>query len=57
MTAEDIDASKAPLIEHLVELRARLIKSLLAFLVMFFVDNVDARFLIFLCKIFSRACL
>ncbi len=36
MTAEDIDASKAPLIEHLVELRSRLIKSLLAFLIMFF---------------------
>jgi len=35
MTTDDIDASKAPLIEHLVELRSRLIKSLLAFLVMF----------------------
>lgn len=36
MTAEDIDASKASLIEHFVELRSRLIKSLLAFLIMFF---------------------
>jgi sec-independent protein translocase protein TatC len=37
MTHEDIDASKAPLIEHLIELRARLIKSLAAFILMFFV--------------------
>ena len=43
MTADDIDASKAPLIEHLVELRARLIKSLLAFLVMFFACFFFAR--------------
>lgn len=31
MTHEDIEATKAPLIEHLVELRSRLIKSLIAF--------------------------
>ncbi len=31
MTPEDIEATKAPLIEHLVELRARLIKALIAF--------------------------
>src|ERR1043165_3953645 len=31
MTAEDIDASKAPLIDHLIELRSRLIKALLGF--------------------------
>ncbi|ABD07445.1 Sec-independent protein translocase TatC [Rhodopseudomonas palustris HaA2] len=31
MSAEDIEASKAPLMDHLVELRARLIKALLAF--------------------------
>ena len=36
MTTEDIDASKAPLMEHLIELRARLIKSLISFFVMFF---------------------
>jgi len=36
MTTEDIDASKAPLMEHLIELRARLIKSLVAFFIMFF---------------------
>lgn len=31
MTQEDIDATKAPLMEHLIELRSRLIKALLAF--------------------------
>ena len=32
----DIEASRAPLIEHLIELRSRLIKSLAAFVVVFF---------------------
>jgi sec-independent protein translocase protein TatC len=40
MTSEadeaDIEASRAPLLEHLIELRSRLIKSLVAFVVMFF---------------------
>lgn len=36
MSEEDIDASKAPLIEHLIELRSRLIKSVIAFLIAFF---------------------
>jgi sec-independent protein translocase protein TatC len=31
MTQEDIEATKAPLMEHLVELRSRLIKAILAF--------------------------
>ena len=35
MTHEDIEATKAPLMEHLIELRARLIKALLAFSLMF----------------------
>ena len=35
MTHEDIEATKAPLIEHLIELRSRLIKALVAFTVMF----------------------
>jgi sec-independent protein translocase protein TatC len=35
MTQEDIEASKAPLIEHLIELRSRLIKAVIAFAVMF----------------------
>jgi sec-independent protein translocase protein TatC len=34
MTHEDIEATKAPLIEHLIELRSRLIKSIIAFTVM-----------------------
>ena len=35
MSQEDIEATKAPLLEHLVELRSRLIKAVLAFSVMF----------------------
>ena len=35
MTHEDIEATKAPLIEHLIELRSRLIKALVAFMVTF----------------------
>jgi sec-independent protein translocase protein TatC len=35
MTQADIDATKAPLIEHLIELRARLIRALLAFVAAF----------------------
>jgi len=34
---DEIEASRAPLIEHLIELRARLIRSLVAFVAMFFV--------------------
>ena len=30
MTIEDIEASKAPLMDHLIELRSRLIKSMIA---------------------------
>lgn len=37
MTQADIDASRAPLIEHLIELRQRLIRSLIAFVLMFLV--------------------
>ncbi len=35
MSQADIDATRAPLMEHLIELRQRLIRALLAFLVMF----------------------
>ena len=35
MTHEDIEATKAPLIEHLIELRSRLIKALIAFALTF----------------------
>src|SRR5271168_4642703 len=37
MTHEDIEATKAPLMEHLIELRSRLIRALLAFMVMLIV--------------------
>lgn len=40
---EDIDASKAPLMDHLIELRQRLIWSLVAFFVMFLVCFTVAR--------------
>ena len=43
MTTEDIDASKAPLMEHLIELRARLIKSMIAFFIMFFLSFFFAK--------------
>src|SRR5580692_5826949 len=35
MTHEDIEATKAPLMDHLIELRSRLIKALIAFFVTF----------------------
>jgi sec-independent protein translocase protein TatC len=35
MTEADIEATQAPLMDHLIELRARLIKALLAFVVLF----------------------
>jgi sec-independent protein translocase protein TatC len=35
MSDADIEASKAPLMDHLIELRSRLIKSLIAFVVLF----------------------
>jgi sec-independent protein translocase protein TatC len=44
MSQEDIDATKAPLMDHLIELRARLIRSIWAFLAAFLV-----------CFYFSRA--
>ncbi|AMJ60223.1 twin-arginine translocase subunit TatC [Bosea sp. PAMC 26642] len=34
---DEIEASRAPLLDHLIELRSRLIKSLIAFLLMFFI--------------------
>ena len=44
MTDADIDATKAPLMDHLIELRSRLIRALYAFFAAFFV-----------CFYFSRA--
>ena len=43
MTHEDIEASKAPLMDHLIELRSRLIKALIAFGVMFAICFVFAK--------------
>jgi sec-independent protein translocase protein TatC len=43
MTHEDIEATKAPLIEHLIELRARLIKALVAFVLMLIICFFFAR--------------
>ncbi|MCB1459228.1 MAG: twin-arginine translocase subunit TatC [Nitratireductor sp.] len=42
MSKEDIDASSAPLIEHLIELRQRLFHSVLAILVLFIVCYIFA---------------
>jgi sec-independent protein translocase protein TatC len=35
MSQDDIEATKAPLMEHLIELRSRLIKALIAFAITF----------------------
>jgi sec-independent protein translocase protein TatC len=43
VTHEDIEATKAPLMEHLIELRARLIRALLAFAVMFVICFLFAK--------------
>ena len=43
MSHDDIEASKAPLMDHLIELRSRLIKALIAFTVMFVLCFVFAR--------------
>jgi sec-independent protein translocase protein TatC len=43
MSQEDIEATKAPLMEHLIELRSRLIKAVFAFAVMFAICFVFAK--------------
>ena len=53
MTDADIESTRAPLIDHLIELRARLIKAVLAFIVMFvmafyFAKEMDVLFVDFL---------
>jgi sec-independent protein translocase protein TatC len=45
MSDPDIDASKAPLMDHLIELRSRLIKSLLVFMVMMIVCFAGAKYI------------
>jgi sec-independent protein translocase protein TatC len=42
---DEIDASKAPLMEHLIELRSRLIKSVIAFVVMMVLCFAGARYI------------
>ena len=39
----ELESSKAPLLEHLVELRSRLVKSLIAFLVAFIISFFFAK--------------
>lgn len=41
----EIEASRAPLLDHLIELRSRLIKALIAFVVMFFACFAGARYI------------
>src|ERR1700759_1030170 len=43
MTHEDIEATKAPLMEHLIELRSRLIKAIIAFGVIFVISFFFAK--------------
>ena len=43
MSHEDIEATKAPLMDHLIELRSRLIKALIAFGMMFAICFVFAK--------------
>ncbi len=42
---DEVEASRAPLIEHLTELRTRLIRALIAFVLMFFVCFAGARYI------------
>jgi sec-independent protein translocase protein TatC len=42
---DEVEASRAPLIEHLIELRARLIRALIAFILMFFVCFAGAKYI------------
>ncbi len=42
---DEVEASRAPLIEHLIELRSRLIKALVAFVLMFFVCFAGAKYI------------
>ena len=43
MSHDDIEATKAPLMDHLVELRSRLIKAVLAYAVLKQRGTLDAR--------------
>jgi sec-independent protein translocase protein TatC len=43
--ADEVEASRAPLIEHLIELRSRLITSMIAFMVLFFLCFAGAKYI------------
>lgn len=45
MSDADIESTRAPLIDHLIELRSRLIKSLIAFFLMFFASFAFAKYI------------
>jgi sec-independent protein translocase protein TatC len=40
MSQDDIDASEAPLMDHLMELRSRLVKSVIGFAVAFLAGSI-----------------
>jgi sec-independent protein translocase protein TatC len=40
---DEVEASRAPLLDHLIELRSRLIKALIAFVIMFFICFAGAK--------------
>jgi sec-independent protein translocase protein TatC len=42
---DEVEASRAPLIEHLTELRTRLIRALIAFVIMFFICFAGAKYI------------
>ncbi len=42
---DEVEASRAPLIEHLIELRSRLIKAIVAFVLMFFICFALAKYI------------
>jgi sec-independent protein translocase protein TatC len=42
---DEVEASRAPLIDHLIELRSRLIRALIAFVVMFFLCFAGAKYI------------
>ena len=42
---DEVEASRAPLIDHLIELRQRLIRALIAFVVMFFLCFLGAKYI------------
>jgi sec-independent protein translocase protein TatC len=42
---DEVEASRAPLIEHLTELRSRLIKALIAFVLLFFICFAGAKYI------------